>query len=155
MLLGTAVCFPTRNTACFRRPGRFQGHGCVPLDELFLTGPTGGRPGDPRRLALRKEIAFRFGKQRTCAYGTLIVPHPYFFEEFRSRDGCLQGHGCVLLDEIYFTAPTGGRTGDPRRLALRMEIALRSQKQRPCAYASLHHRAFSRLDRVVPNLRSP
>ena len=54
MLLGTAVCFPTRHTACFRRPGRFQGHGCVPLHELFLPDPTGGGPGDPRRLALRK-----------------------------------------------------------------------------------------------------
>ena len=36
------------------RDSCLQGHGCVPLDELFLPPPTGGRPGDPRRLALRK-----------------------------------------------------------------------------------------------------
>ena len=67
------------------RDGCLQGPGCVPLDELFLTAPTGGRPGDPRRLALRKEIAFRSRKQRTCAYASLKVPHPLFFDEFRSR----------------------------------------------------------------------
>ena len=35
------------------------------------------------------------------------------------RDGCLKGHGCVPLDELFLTAPTGGRTTDPSRLALR------------------------------------
>ena len=54
MPLRITVCSPTRITTCFRRPGCFQGPGCVPLDELFLTAPPGGRPGDPRRLALRK-----------------------------------------------------------------------------------------------------
>ena len=54
MLVSNTACFPPRNTACSRRPGCFQGHGCVHLDELFLTGPTGDRPGDPTRLPLRK-----------------------------------------------------------------------------------------------------
>ena len=80
MLVGITVCSPTRTTACFRRPGCFQGHGCVPLDELFLTAPTGGRIGDPRRLALRKEIAFRSRKPRPCAYASWdhrVFSHAY------------------------------------------------------------------------------
>ena len=54
MLLNDTACFPTPNNTCSRRLGCFQGHGCVPLHELFLTAPTGGRPGDTTRLALRK-----------------------------------------------------------------------------------------------------
>ena len=54
MLLNHTARFPTPTNTCSRRLGCFQGHGCVPLDELFLTAPTGGRPGDTTSLALRK-----------------------------------------------------------------------------------------------------
>jgi len=49
---------------------RLQGHGYVPLNEIFLTAPNRGRPGNTRNRALLTGIAFRSRKQRTSVYAT-------------------------------------------------------------------------------------
>ena len=122
MLVGITVCSPTRITTCFRRPGCFQGPGCVPLDELFLTAPTGGCIGDPRRLALRKEIAFRSRKPRPCAYASWQTPYLCFYVQ--SRFQLCSG---LRMRSSQRTLASGGVHWG----------LFRSRKTRPCAYASL------------------
>ena len=104
------------------RDSCLQGHGCVPLDELFLTAPTGGRIGDPRRLALRKEIAFRSRKPRPCAYASWQTPYLCFYVQ--SRFQLCSG---LRMRSSQRTLASGGVHWG----------LFRSRKTRPCAYASL------------------
>ena len=90
----------------------FQGHRCVPLDEIYLTVPLSPRNGSSGRFDLTEETTHFASKSWIFAF---------------------QRHRCVPLDEIYLTVPLSPWNGSSGRFDLTEETTHFACKSWICA----------------------